>query len=945
MRPELSFGPFRLFPMERMLERDGSPVQIGGRALDLLICLTERPGEIVAKRDLMARAWPNLTIEENSLRFHIVRLRKTLGAGQLGARYITNVSGRGYCFVAPVMQAPGETAARNGNTGAGPGIPVHGAASGPQELPKRLDKIIGRDDVIRRISEQLDQKRFVTIHGPGGIGKTTVAIAVAHGRYKTFDANVRFLGLGAIADPSLVASALASALGIAAVESNPTPAVVDYLRDRRFLIVFDCCEHVVEAVADLTERLYWEAPRVSILATSRERLRVDGENAIHLSSLALPPADKAILASDIDRFPATQLFADRAAAAFADQDISDEDAGIMAGICRKLDGIALAIELVASQVAKYGIHQTSDLLDGRLGLLLQGRRTAVPRHQTLKASIDWSHELLDDTQKRVLQRLSIFVGSFTMGDAEIVGAGEPLTPIDVMSSLEALVEKSLVVVQGDAHEVRYRLLDTTKSYASEKLARTGEVETLAKRYAAHVVTMLRHRHGKNLAPASARILDRQLLGDASAALHWSFSENGDKALGAALAAEASSLFISLSMLNECRRWCDHALSVLPEGEGSVRTAMVLNGALGQSLMLTEGHSGKVRGALGQALELAERLDDKQTQFRLLCLLHMYHRRTGEVSKLLPIARRLELLANPLGDPAALSAAHRLLSVSYHLAGDQKTARTHIDAVFHLKLFEHVQPGHYAFHQSPNMAFAQCLWLLGYPDQATTVALRLQEQARSPDAVTYCIALIWGANVFQWTRDWKRVDGFAQRLISHARDHSLRPYQVVGLAMEGEALLADGQVGAGIALIRSSLTTLHAERFELYVPRFQGALALGLLKRGDVEEARSIIDGAIRKVSGDGLLFELPELLRVRGEVMAHQNDIDGALASFTEAMSLADSQGALSWRLRIAMSNVRLCNSLGRPQEALADLLAVYDRFSEGFATPDLVEARQLLNR
>jgi len=944
-RSGITFGPFRFYPMERLLERDGEVIQVGGRAMDLLIRLTDKPGEIVPKRDLIASAWPNLTVEESSLRFHIVNLRKTLGDGQAGSRYITNISGRGYCFIAPVMAATGASATpRPTETHFRPST-FQAAAPGIHDLPRQHDHIIGRSDIIQQIIKQLEQKRLVTIHGPGGIGKTTVAIAIAHAMAQSYDRYVHFLDLGTIADKSMVASSLASSLGLTTVLSDSAPAVIDFLRERRVLIIFDCCEHVIDAVAELAERLYREAPRASILATSRERLRVEGENAIQLASLSHPSAEVAMSATEIEKFSAMQLFVDRAAAAFLDEEISDVDAGIIAGICRKLDGNALAIELVAGQVPKYGLEETSSLLEGKLGLLMKGRRTAVPRHQTLKATVEWSYQLLDETQKLLLQRLSIFVGPFGLGDAEVVGVGADGDELDVLTALEALVEKSLVVIQREARSTRYRLLDSTKSYASEKLSSGGEVESLTRRYARHVARILQKRRSENLPPIMARTEDRLLLGDASAALRWSFSSEGDRNLAPVLAAGASSLFISLSMLNECRRWCESALEVLPEADDAAKTALVLNAALGHSLMLTEGNRDKARIAMERALELAERLNDKPNQFRLLSRLHMYFRRTGEISKLIPISRRLEAIANSLGDAAAMSAAHTLLSVGYHLAGDQFAAQTHIDVVFHLKEYENVQPSHYAFHRSPYIASARCRWLLGYPDQAIEMASVLEDKENAPDAVTYSIALIWGATVFQWTRDWKRVDGFAKRLIVHARDHSLRPYQVVGLAIEGETLLADGQLNAGLALLRSSVATLHAEQYELYTPRFEGSMARTLLKLRRPDEAKALIDQTIGKIQAEGPFFETPDLLRIRAKIQAYQQDLDGARASLAEAKRLADQQGALGWRLRVAMSNARISSGTEYEAAAIADLQATYDKFTEGFDTPDLLDAKAMLGR
>jgi predicted ATPase len=258
--------------------------------------------------------------------------------------------------------------------------------------------MVGRDDAVRDLAKRLREQRFVSIVGAGGIGKTTVAIAVAHEVLSEFDGAVQFLDLASIEDPQLVAGALASQLGLSVVSENALPAILAFLRERRVLLVFDSCERVIETAATLAENIFRDAPQIHILATSRESLRAEGERVHHLSPLGCPPRDAVSLtATQALGFSAVQLFVDQVAAGGYPFELNDEDAPIVAEVCRRLDGIALALELAACRVGVYGIQGIASLLENEFRLRWRGRRTALPRHQTLNATLDWSYNLLSET--------------------------------------------------------------------------------------------------------------------------------------------------------------------------------------------------------------------------------------------------------------------------------------------------------------------------------------------------------------------------------------------------------------------------------------------------------------------------------------------------------------------------------------------------------------------
>src|SRR3954462_5116740 len=441
----VSFGPFSL--KTRLLEKDGVPVKLGSRAMDILRLLVSRPGDVIHKNEILAYAWPGLVVEEISLRVHISELRKVLGDGKAGARFITNVPSRGYCFVAPVQRsAPAPTSAPRSDT------PERTA---PVSLPHRLDRVVGREDVLQELSARLLNDRFITLRGPGGIGKTTVAVALAHDMWTAFDGQVHFLDLGPLKDPALVASTVAAALGLVVHHADPTDSIIAFLRDRRLLLVLDGCEHVIDVVAGLAENIHQRAPNVSILATSRESLLVQGEQIFELVPLQAPPQGTGLSVSAALSYPAVRLFMERATAAGHRADLTDDDADVLAEICGKLDGIALAIELAAVRVGVHGLREVAALLDGRLKLEWRGRRTAPPRHQTLGATLDWSYGLIDESERTVLRRLAVFAGQFTLqGALAVAGDGRALDD-QVVDVLGQLVAKSLVSARPDGGSTRY----------------------------------------------------------------------------------------------------------------------------------------------------------------------------------------------------------------------------------------------------------------------------------------------------------------------------------------------------------------------------------------------------------------------------------------------------------------------------------------------------------
>jgi predicted ATPase/DNA-binding winged helix-turn-helix (wHTH) protein len=488
---KLRFGPFELSIGERTLRRDQQMLPLGGRAMDILIYLTDRPGEVIAKQELMDRVWPDVTVEEVSVRVHVAAIRKALRDGQFGNRYIANIKGRGYSFVGTVVSLA-DSSESNGEGSRHGGRPT-----------VRPPMMIGRETVVSEIGDKLRNKRFLTLLGPGGIGKTTIALAVGSAVAEEFGGNVHFVDLESLTDPRHVAGAVATSLGLALKSKDPSLELVDLVRSRKLLVIFDNCEHVIEGVALVVERLYQETEQVHLLATSRESLKIEGEHCYRVLPLDCPPDDPKQTANAALRYPSVQLFERRVAARAGSFALTDEEAPLVAEMCRKLDGLPLAIELAAGQAAALGLKNTFARLVSRLELLRLNHRTTVLRHRTLKATLDWSYNLLSDGERIVLRRIASFVGYFTLEGAQYVAGELGISAGSIFDAIAGLVEKSLIATQIDETPARYRLLDTTRAYALEKLEEHAEVDVVSRRHAEYIAAYVEAQRVAQLALSKA----------------------------------------------------------------------------------------------------------------------------------------------------------------------------------------------------------------------------------------------------------------------------------------------------------------------------------------------------------------------------------------------------------------------------------------------------------
>jgi predicted ATPase/DNA-binding winged helix-turn-helix (wHTH) protein len=917
----LAFGPFRLFPVERRLEREGSIVRLGGRALDLLIVLVERAGEIVPNRALLTSVWSDVNVEDSSLRFHIKNLRKVLGDTQADTRYVTNVPGRGYCFAAQVERIERAEHPRSA------GVLV-GARS---NLPVRGSVLIGRSDSMEAVSRELSQKRIVTIAGPAGIGKTSLAIATAATLRGSFCDAVLFVDLAPIEDSSLVISVLASTLGIVLRADEPVAAIVEFLRDKRLLIVLDNCEQVVEAVAGLVDRILRETAETHMLITSREPLRIAGERVYRLAPLECPPVRADITADEAKTYAAVRLFVERAVGNINGFSLDDASAPAVSEICRRLDGIPLAIELAAARVEFFGVSALASRLDNMFAVLTQGRRFALPRHQTLRATLDWGYNLLSLTEQTVLRRIAIFRATFTLDSALAVVVGPSISIENAVDAMANLVAKSLLSTDSSRDIVLYRLLEATRLYATERLLASDEGSPTARRHAEHHLTLIdtappnwQSTSGKQWLQLYAGRID-----DFRAALDWSFSQSGDLSIGLRLIANSIRLWLQLSLTLEYVGRLERALprlAELPQPDAVVEMRLWI--AFGYAIWYSARLRDRLEAAFTRALELANQVGELSARLHARWGMWAIRRARGEYQEALAFADDYAALARTAGDQADVVLGDRILGLTHHYLGNQAAAGRALERVRTIVR----QTGTATdtdFQLTSEVAvpalLARTLWLQGFPDQAMAAlheAIDASQRADHWFSLYYTVCLA-GCPLTLWIGDLTQTQAYLDMTVNSAANDRWKGCWALMLRLR--------KAGAHDRLVASFLE-----------PRLDLSTAANI----SVMASLPVIPVPQPDEDISEAQWNLPEVLRVNAELLLWHDGADavaGAEAQLLRSLDMARRQATLSWELRAATS-LALLWQRGERVVAARDLLtATVDRFTEGFGTYDVVTARRLI--
>ena len=809
----VAFGRFLVLPYRRELLADSQPVKLGGRAFDVLMALIEARGGVVTKDALVARVWPDRIVEENALQSQISALRMALGADR---DLVRTVSGRGYQFIGEVRPVP----SADDNAGADAVATKPASVVPMTNLPEPLSELIGRDDEIGEMLNLATAHRLVTLTGAGGIGKTRIALALARELLPHFADGVWLAELSPLTDPGLVTATVAAALGLEPAGGEiSVQHVAQMLAGRRLLLVLDTCEHVIDAAAALAEAVQRAGSTVHILATSREPLQVEGEWVYPVPPLAVPPENAEGQANSL-QYGAVRLFIERARAAAPYFTPDRRNAASIALICRQLDGIPLAIELAAARVVTLGIEGLAIRLEDRLQLLTAGRRTALPRHRTLRAALDWSYGLLAEPERVLLRRLAIFAGPFSLAAASAVATGPELAASDVIDLISSLLTKSLVTARADAGTARYRLLDTTRAYAIEKLEESGERERLARRRAEYYRNLFERAESE----VGARPWDEWLgeyaceIDNLRAALDWAFSPGGDASIGIALTIDAFRLLLRLSLPEEVRTRARQALGALGTGgTRDPRSEMRLHAALG----LTTPEPPEMKSSFAKVLDLAESLGDAAHQLRAFHGLYFYESASGRYHAALQSAQKFYDLAMTGTDPHDRLIGESMVGEARHLLGDQTSARHHFEQVLtHYAASDHgrnviriqdvIRYGA-DLRVSARMYLARVLWLEGFPNQAMrTAEMSIDEAQATGHATSLCYALALAAcPIALWIGDLTAAAQYTGMLLQHSRKQGSSIWGAHASKFQRIIVLRGGDLEAGSWPVHTGLYE-HAE---------------------------------------------------------------------------------------------------------------------------------------
>ncbi|KWO35089.1 transcriptional regulator [Burkholderia sp. MSMB1459WGS] len=879
---------------QRDIRRHGASLRIGGRALDILEVLHRASGSVVSKDDIMDAVWPGLIVEENRLQVHVATLRKALGASR---DLIKTVPGRGYLLVASASPGPDPASAAEAPAVA---VPPDAAVSSP------IAPLVGRDAELAQIVDMLECTPVVTLVGAGGIGKTSLAVRVAHRVRSRSRERVLFVELARASTRDDMLIALAAELGLDTPGVPAIDRIADAFATSRCLLVLDNAEHIVDLVASLVETLTSSAGSLRVLVTSREPLHISAEAVLRMSPLAVPDGDAS--ADEIVRCSAVELFLERVRAAAPDCTVDEAGMRLIGDICRRLDGLPLAIELAAARVATLGLAVVASRLDDRLNLLTGGLRSALPRHQTLRATFDWSYVLLDRAARALFRRMGCFIGPFSFDAAYAVAAEPGTSAADMIAVLGELVAKSLVTVEFHGASARYRLTESTRAYALEKLHDEGEFERIVARHAEYE----RERAPVRLvAPAEVPPADAP----ASAA-----DEPADAAEAAGVP-EPDRLARALLEPARMRACTARARQVLDEldtraaGPVDVAREMRLRAACASALLHTDGDAPAAAAMWDRTLGLAAHIGDDAFDARALVGLWNTMLTLSDIHESLRYATRFERAAERRGDRSQRLLANAMVATSLHYFGEHAQARERLEAA----TAELADAGESPCAQAAlgvDMAtlgrtmLIRLLWMQGEPEHAMRVAAQAVEHGRrGPSPLALCIVLGAAAvPIALRYGDHDITSDYLATLRATADAHGFDIWRSHAECLTGQFDIQAGHPGAGLARLEPALRRIEASGFRRVLAPLTVAYAEGLVRTGRADEARIRLDATLARCRAHGEHLFVPELLRVRGVAMLEQARTVGAnLAVAYEAdghrhlqmaIQTANAQGAAMWALR-----------------------------------------------
>jgi len=925
------FGPFIANESLHRLERSGQAVPLGARAFDLLLYLLRHAGELVEKQALLSAVWDGLVVEEASVRVHMSLLRKALGApGDYDGckEWITTVPLRGYRFNGkPQCREQDDT----------PGQPSSAGSAAERlrftSLPLRLTGLIGRNPEVASVLTALENHRLVTIVGAGGIGKTSVAIRAAECLQSGNTVQVAFVDLAPLILPDHVMSAMARSLGMTVDLPDPLQAITENLAGRDVLLLIDNCEHVLDALIEPLPQLLAALPRLRILATSREPLRLAGESVLRLQPLSVPDSEPASLAHAL-HWPSVELLVERAQAAGAAA-FGEAETPLLTRISRQLDGIPLAIELVAARLGAQPIGDLALRLDDHMRLHSTGYRSSLPRHRTLAATLDWSTALLDDDELRIFRRLSMLRGNFDIESALGVAATD-MERGQAFDALISLVDKSLIFFDGSDVAACYRLLDTTRSYAADLLEKSGERPVMLRQHARFMLELMRNAT-RDLPVLNTEAWNGRYahhLDNVRCALRHCVDEQPDLLTAATLVTASQPLWFHLSQVAEYR---DRVAAILArvdqEAEPDIETQTRLLIALVVALLHADALDPELGEICRRGLIGTQLLESRELERQVRWAHAMHDMFRGEYTSAWQQAQTLLSTARTWSDSAALNLALRIGSMTSHFRGRFDEARHYSEAALPLNR-DQARTGNNTVGVDPLVAvqtnLMRTLWIQGETAQALEMAHEAVERGTAAkQAVSTCVALYGACPVALWAGEIELAGRWIRLMHDEARRGGLVGWlRYAGWYRQGLELHTATDPQAHVREVSAQLAgydKAHRELLVTFCPEWIDASMISRITSGES-------------------LWVAAEVWRATGWLSERQDRLQEAESAYLRAFDIARQQSAGSWERRAAVSLARLWARKGEPHRGipLLDAIAEAGR-PEGQVDTRIIDLREQL--
>ncbi|MBB3237238.1 winged helix-turn-helix domain-containing protein [Phyllobacterium endophyticum] len=908
------FGRYRIFPRLRILMRNGIKIEIGPRAIDILWLLVRAKGELVTKDYLLEIVWSGVVVEENNLQAQMSAIRRALGSDR---DMIRTEFGLGYRLV------------EKQNHEAAPEPVLDKAVT--RALPIPLTPLLGRQTELLELGELFDKSRLLTIVGSGGVGKTRSALEFAQRLADRYGHDVRLAEMAKISDAQLVELSLANALLIPSLDMHHVRQALCGSQSSQLTLIVDNCEHLSDAIAEAIEALLTNAPQIKILTTSQEPLGISGEQVYRLGPLAVPPQNITDIKTAL-QFPAFELLVERASANVQTFQIDVELAN---AICHRLDGLPLALELAAARVATLGLSGVLAALNDRFNLLTAGRKTALAKHRTLRATVDWSYHLLDPDEQLMLRRISVFSSPFDVVAVRAVATPENSDPWHAVDILGRLVSKSLLVLDLSQTRPRYRFLESIRFYALEKLADDADLKCIMEQYAAQILTAARHANEdwKTLSTDEWRSTHAGIIDDLRGALDWSFSTHGDMQVGTSILACATPYWVQLSLHDECRNRISDALERFANSLAP-REEMALQAALGTALSWAVGPVSEADGAWQRALHLAQTYGASEIELQARYGLWLVNLRSGRFKASLDHSREMLRCSLDAGDHEAVAVAERIAGVSQHFSGNHDLARELLERSVHW--FQvNLPPQRFRFGLDQSVAgksfLARTLWVLGRVDEAKDVADRAVSEAMQLDhANTLCCALAEGeCTVHGLEGDVEAVRRAVAALRHAARQHGLGFWDTYAAVFDTWATMESGQVVPSSELSSLVEAVFRAGFHPKYSNLFSDILLAVQRNAWDKTPLLPISTILLEETDAEPCWADV-EFRRAAFHLAGSPS---ATIADLWDELEQARTQNALSWALKIGidLASHEACGGLlHKAVRALAELIKEFPDNSSG---------------